>query len=133
MELENIFIELNNLLEKSYSPYSKFKVAAIVEGEDGKFYKGVNVENASFGATICAERTAFSSAVTYGNKRMKNLYLLTSSDNYIFPCGICLQFISEFLDSESDIYIFCKNSKYKKYKLSDLILLAFDKKELPDE
>ena len=133
MEIEKIFNNLNILINNSYTPYSNFKVAAIVEGEDEKFYQGVNIENASFGATICAERSAISSCISSGNKSIKNVYLLTNMDRFIYPCGICLQFISEFLDSNGSIYIFSKNKEYKQYKLSELILAPFIKKDLTNE
>ena len=103
MEIEKIFNNLNILINNSYSPYSNFKVAAIVEGEDEKFYQGVSIENASFGATICAERSAISSCISSGNKSIKNVHLLTDMDRFIYPCGICLQFISEFLVSNGSI------------------------------
>lgn len=133
MDIEKIFSTLNDLLLNSYSPYSNFQVASIVEGNDGKFYYGVNIENASFGATICAERNAISSSISNGNKSVKNIYLLTNADKFIYPCGICLQFISEFLDSDGLIYIFTKNKQYKQYKLSELILAPFIKKDLKNE
>ena len=116
-----------------YSPYSNFKVAAIVEGEDEKFYQGVNIENASYGATICAERCAISSCVSRGNKSIKNVYSLTDMDRFIYPSGICLQFISEFLDSSGAIYIFSQNKEYKQYKSSELILAPFIKKHLTNQ
>ncbi|MGL5246090.1 MAG: cytidine deaminase [Mycoplasmoidaceae bacterium] len=133
MEIEKIFNDLSNLLSNSYSPYSNFPVAAIAEGEDGKFYQGVNIENASFGATICAERSAISACISNGNKSVKNIYLLTDADKFIYPCGICLQFISEFLNTDSWVYIFTKNKEYKQYKISELILVPFIKKDLTNE
>ena len=83
MEIEKIFNNLNILINNSYSPYSNFKVAAIVEGEDEKFYQGVNIENASLGATICAERSAISSCIPSGNKSIKIVYLLTDMHRFI--------------------------------------------------
>ncbi len=130
IEIEKIFNELFILLNNSYSPYSNFKVSAIVQGEDNILYKGVNVENASFGATICAERSAITNCITNGNKKIKSIFLLTDSFDFNFPCGICLQFISEFLEDEGDIFIFSKSNKYKKYKLNQLILSAFNSKDL---
>ncbi|MGL4617323.1 MAG: cytidine deaminase [Mycoplasmoidaceae bacterium] len=133
MGIEKIFNDLDNLLNNSYSPYSNFPVAAIVEGEDGKFYKGVNIENASFGATICAERSAISACISNGNKFVKNIYILTNVDKFIHPCGICLQFITEFFYNDGWIYIFTKNKEYKQYKISELILSPFIKKDLTNE
>lgn len=67
---------LNKLLENSYSPYSKFKVAAIVETTDGKLFNGVNVENASYGLCICAERTAICNAISSGSRDFKAIYIM---------------------------------------------------------
>ena len=72
--------ELIELLDKAYAPYSKFHVAAIIEMKDGNLIKGVNVENASYGASICAERNAITTAITMGYKKgdFKNIYIMVS-------------------------------------------------------
>ena len=72
--------ELIKLLDKAYAPYSKFQVGAIIEMNDGKFIPGVNVENASYGATICAERNAITTAISMGYKKgdFKNIYVMVS-------------------------------------------------------
>ena len=71
--------KLEKLLENSYAPYSNMHFACIVETKDGEFYEGVNIENASYGATICAERNAINNAVSHGKREFKALYLMTSS------------------------------------------------------
>ena len=90
--------ELIKLLDKSYAPYSKFHVGAIVEAKDGKYIPGVNVENASYGATICAERNAITTAVTMGYKKgdFKNIYIMVSGEKLSMPCFMCRQVIVEF-------------------------------------
>lgn len=97
-------------LEGSYSPYSKFKVGAAVLSGSGKMYKGSNVENASFGLTICAERAAIFSAINAGETEITALALCSPNTETIFPCGACLQVISEFV--QSDLYLtgVCKES-----------------------
>ena len=91
--------ELIKLLDKAYAPYSKFHVSCIVEMKDGKFIPGVNVENASYGATICAERNVFTTAIAYGYKPkdFEKLYIMTKGD-ISTPCFICRQFITEFFE-----------------------------------
>ena len=92
--------------EKAYCPYSNFKVGAAVLFEDGNIYTGCNVENASFGATNCAERTAIFKGVSEGNKIIKEMALIGDTKNFTYPCGICRQVISEFAESGSiKIYI----------------------------
>ncbi len=80
----------------SYSPYSGFAVGAAVMTDNGRVYTGCNVENASYGATICAERNAIFSAVAGGERRIVKIAIAGSSDDAAWPCGICRQVMSEF-------------------------------------
>ena len=91
----------------SYSPYSKFKVGAALLTESGNIYTGCNVENASFGGTICAERGAAMSAIaSEGPKtRFVALAVVSQGNNPASPCGICRQFLSEFMGSETPVYL----------------------------
>ena len=92
----DLFIQAKQMLRNAYAPYSGFPVGAalLVKGEN-KVFAGVNVENASFGATICAERTACVKAVSEGHRKFKAI-AITSSSGTASPCGICRQFLSEF-------------------------------------
>ena len=87
--------------EKAYCPYSNFKVGAAVLFEDGKIYTGCNIENASFGATNCAERTAIFKGVSEGNREIKAVAVVGDTNTYTYPCGICRQVIAEFADNEN--------------------------------
>lgn len=84
--------------ENAYAPYSHFKVGAALVTEDGSVYTGCNVENASYGAAICAERTAMVKAVSDGHTNFKYIAIVSSSHDRTLPCGICRQFLSEFAD-----------------------------------
>ena len=123
--------KLIELLNNSYSPYSKFKVASIIVMNDGVEFNGVNVENASYGAAICAERSAIVSAISAGYKKgdFKELYLMCSVGSSL-PCGICRQFLSEFVDGEFIIHVINKNGEYTKYKFSDIYPYPFDSEDL---
>ena len=103
--------KLVSLLENSYSPYSHFRVAAIAVMKDGREFYGVNVENASYGATICAERSAILSAVSAGYKRgdFKELYVMCDNDKIGMHCFICRMVITEFFDKKASII--CMNPK----------------------
>ncbi|MDO4392839.1 MAG: cytidine deaminase [Bacillota bacterium] len=79
----------------AYAPYSKFKVGAALLTEDGRVYSGVNIENSSYGATICAERTAFVKAISEGEKHFTAIAVYAEGEEAI-PCGICRQFMYEF-------------------------------------
>ncbi len=133
MEIKQIYLKLTELLKNSYSPYSKFKVACIVKDEYGNYHHGVNIENISFGATICGERSAITSLVTSGAREIKELYLMTSSDKFVPPCGICLQFISEFMHPKSSVYIFDSNKRYKHWLFENLLPTSFSKENNKDD
>ena len=114
--MKNKFEQLKKLANNSYSPYSNYKVAAIVVDEIGNVWEGVNVESISFGATICAERTAINNAQTSGkiNKNIKEVHLIAIKnnmkiDNDVSPCGICRQIIHE--QSKGNAMVYCYDSK----------------------
>ena len=82
--------------DNAYAPFSRFKVGAALLTEDGQTYMGVNIENSSYGATICAERTAFVKAISEGNRQFKALAVTAGYEQEALPCGICRQFMYEF-------------------------------------
>jgi cytidine deaminase len=84
--------------ENAYAPYSNFSVGAAMLMSSGEIYKGSNVENASIGATVCAERSAISNAVVHGDRHIEALAVVTDLDRPAAPCGICRQVLSEFAD-----------------------------------
>lgn len=124
--------KLQELLEKSYAPYSKFRVSAIVMTNDDKCYSGVNIENASYGATICAERVAIFKAVSNGYKKgdFKKLYVMVDSDKISSCCFLCRQVITEFFDGDSTIILMNKKGEEKVLKVSTLCPYPFDENDL---
>ncbi|MBO5150125.1 MAG: cytidine deaminase, partial [Anaerotignum sp.] len=84
-------------MEHAYVPYSHFKVGAALLAKDGRVFKGCNIENASYGATNCAERTAIFKAVSEGCREFDAIAIVASSGDLVPPCGICRQVLFEFL------------------------------------
>jgi cytidine deaminase len=97
MKYRELYRTAKEVLQNAYAPYSRFKVGAALMTKTGEVFTGVNVENSSFGATICAERTAFVKAVSEGFQEFEALAVV-SSEGAVYPCGICRQFMFEFGD-----------------------------------
>ncbi len=106
--------------KRAYAPYSGFLVGAAVEGESGKIYGGCNVENSSYGLTICAERVAVTRAVAEGERKIKAIAVATSSSELSMPCGACRQVIIEFA-KEADIFCVGPDGGCISYKAKDLL------------
>lgn len=102
---KNIKQALKDVINHSYSKYSGFRVGAAVEMSDGTLFTGTNIENASYSLTICAERVAIFKAVSEGRTDIKRIYVYTDSDAMPYPCGACLQVISEFCSGDTEISI----------------------------
>ena len=113
--------------DRPYAPYSNFRVVSVVRGGSGALYPGVNVENASYGLTICAERAAIFRAVSEGERRISEVLVYAiDSDEPIFPCGACLQVIAEFADGDARIYAYSeKTGRYEVATLSQLLPKIF--------
>lgn len=123
---------LKKLLDKAYAPYSNFPVAAIVKTKDNKYFFGVNVENASYGGTICAERNALNSAIGAGYRTadFDELHVLVNNKKHAYPCHLCRQTISELCDSHLVVKLYNIENKVIEVKYSDLIVLPFEKENL---
>ncbi|MGL4950358.1 MAG: cytidine deaminase [Mycoplasma sp.] len=113
----------------SYAPYSNYPVACILIDDSNKQYYGVNVENVSYGLTICAERNAITTACTNGSYKFKEIHIICGKDSKDFgvPCGACRQVITEFMDDESKVIIWNNIGQTKEYKVSDLMPNSFRK------
>lgn len=126
-ELVKLAIEAR---EKAYVPYSKFKVGAAIEMEDGSVFTGCNIENASYGATNCAERTAIFKAVSEGHTIMKKIAIVGDMSTYTAPCGICRQVIAEFAAKDIEIVLIKNQDEYIVKTLEEILPGAFTKEDL---
>jgi cytidine deaminase len=104
----------------SYSPYSKFRVGASILTKNGKVFSGANVECASYSLTICAERVAAVKAISSGESKFKYLAIATNKKQIAFPCGACLQFLTEF-SSNLKIILVKSEKAYKIFDLKELL------------
>ncbi|MDU4888952.1 MAG: cytidine deaminase [Clostridium sp.] len=126
-ELVKLSIEAR---EKAYVPYSNFKVGAAVEMEDGSVYTGCNIENASYGAANCAERTAIFKAVSEGHTSIKKIAVVGDMSAFTSPCGICRQVIAEFASDDIEIIIVKNEDEYQVKTLEEILPGAFRKSDL---
>jgi cytidine deaminase len=134
-EIEEIEAELIEAAlqarEKSYAPYSHFKVGAALMTMQGKIYSGCNIENAAYSPTNCAERTAFFKAVSEGERSFRAIAIVGGDAeaeqlDYCAPCGVCRQVMMEFCDPESFFVILAKSADiYSVYSLEELLPLGF--------
>ena len=124
--------KLQRLLRNSYSPYSHFAVSAIVVMKDGAEFCGVNVENASYGAAICAERSAIVSAISagYGKDDFRSINIMVSSDKVSTCCFMCRQVISEFFSTTSLVHCFSINGEEKTFTVEELCPYPFNEDDL---
>lgn len=122
--------ELIKLLKNSYAPYSSYHVSAILITNNNKIYHGVNIENASYGATICAERVAIYKAVSEGETSFKELHIINDSKKLGMPCFICRQVFLEFFDENTKIHIYDTQGNHKIYTIKELCPYPFNKEDL---
>ncbi len=128
-ELLDMAIEASG---KAYAPYSKVTVGAALVTASGAVYTGVNIENASYGATNCAERTAVFKAVADGHKEIKKIAVTSNLKQFIMPCGICRQVLVEFGRPDMEIIIGDKDD-YVVYSLAQLLPMSFKPVDLAGE
>jgi cytidine deaminase len=115
--------------ENAYAPFSKFKVGAALETDDGQIIVGSNVESASYGLTVCAERVAVWNAISQGKRKIKRIAVVADTEDLTPPCGVCRQIIWEF---GGDIPVIFANlhGKSETVQMKDLLPRAFDTKFL---
>lgn len=124
MMYKELYEKAKEVLPRAYAPFSKFKVGAALLSKDGEVFTGVNVENSSFGGTICAERTAFVKAVSEGVYEFEAIAVV-SSDGQVWPCGICRQFMKEFCDDDFKIITGDNADELSVYTMDEILPEGF--------
>ncbi len=126
MDDKKLFRIASEARKKAYSPYSKFNVGAAVLTSSGKVYAGCNIENATYGATCCAERVAIFKAVSEGETNIKKIAIEGDNDGLTFPCGICRQVMAEFAP-DMRVVLGKKNGEIEIFSLNqDLLPHTFE-------
>jgi cytidine deaminase len=126
---EELIKAATRVRENSYAPFSDFRVGAALETDDGEIIAGCNVESASYGLTVCAERVAIWKAISEGKRKIKHIAVVADTEDLTPPCGVCRQIIWEF---GGDIPVVLANLKGKveTVQMKDLLPRAFDTKFL---
>jgi cytidine deaminase len=127
---EKMFKKAKEAQKNAYVPYSEFPLGAAVLTEDGSIYTGVNIENASFSLTNCAERSAIFTAVSQGKRKIKALLIVSSTKNPVPPCGACRQVIQEFADGDIEVVMMTADGKGLTMTSSELLPGAFSNNDL---
>jgi cytidine deaminase len=122
----NMISQAHQMLKQAYTPYSQFKVACCIQTDKGSLYTGTNIENASYGLTLCAEASAISAMVTSGERHIKNVVLLTESNELCSPCGACRQRIHEFSTPDTMVHLCNEHSILHSLTIKELLPLAFN-------
>lgn len=122
--------KLSKLLNNSYAPYSNYHFACIVECKNGNMYEGVNVENASFGATVCAERNAIMNAISHGEREFSALYLMSDKNEILYPCNLCKQVMLEFFTKDVIFNIMNINGEMKILTFDEVMNKTFSKDDI---
>lgn len=130
MDWERLIAAARTAREHAYSPYSGFEVGAALRTRDGHIFGGCNVENRSFGATVCAERVAVGCAIAAGQRQLEALVVISDTEPPATPCGLCLQVLMEFGGPDLRILVMNASGERQEYRLADLHPHPF---ELPDQ
>lgn len=126
---EMLILQAKDAMKNAYAPYSRFKVGAAVVTKGGEVFKGCNIENASYGATNCAERTAIFKAISEGYREFEKIAIVASSGDYASPCGICRQVLAEFMP-EGEVILCSEETGVVTYTVRELLPMGFRKEDI---
>ncbi|WVE34365.1 cytidine deaminase [Priestia megaterium] len=130
MEPKQLIDEAIAASKQAHVPYSHFHVGAALLTTDGKIYRGCNIENASYGLTNCAERTAIFKAVSEGDKQFSAIAVVGDTDGPISPCGACRQVLAEFCDNHTQIILANLKGDFVITNINEILPGYFSSKDL---
>lgn len=130
MNTQKLIQEAIEARKQAYTPYSHFPVGAAVLTSDNHVYRGCNIENASFGLTNCAERTAIFKAVSEGEKEIKAIAIVADTKGPVSPCGACRQVMAEFCNEETKVYLTNLDGDIQETSISGLLPGFFTSKDM---
>lgn len=123
--VEKLLEAAQKVKENAYAPYSHFHVGAALLTENGKIYSGCNVENTSYGLTICAERNAIFRMISDGERRIAEILVIGDTEEFLPPCGACRQVMIEFSTNDTVVYLCNKHGQWKKTTMAELMPYTF--------
>lgn len=126
---DNLIKEALKVRDRAYTPYSNFKVGAVLVDSNNVVYEGCNIENSSYGLSCCAERNAIFKAVTAGIHEFKKIVVVGDTKDVITPCGGCLQVMSEFFKPETEVILANLKGIKKTFQFKELFPVSFNLKE----
>ncbi|WP_071396557.1 cytidine deaminase [Bacillus tuaregi] len=129
MDIQSLLDQAIEARKKAYAPYSKFQVGAALMTKDKQVFLGCNIENASYGLTNCAERTAIFKAVSEGKKEVEAIVVVGDTEGPIAPCGACRQVMAEFCDKDTKIILANLNGAKVETTIDELLPGAFSLKD----
>ncbi|MCL7747241.1 cytidine deaminase [Halalkalibacter alkaliphilus] len=132
MNKEQLIVEAKRAREQAYVPYSNFPVGAALLMEDGAVYKGANIENASYGLTNCAERTALFKAYSEGNKKVKMVAVVAGTDRPVSPCGACRQVMVELCSRDTLVVLTNLKGDITEMTVEELLPGAFTAEDMDE-
>jgi cytidine deaminase len=130
MDMQTLLDQAIEARRKAYTPYSKFQVGAAVLTKDHHVFQGCNIENASYGLTNCAERTAIFKAVSEGEKEIDTIVIVADTEGPVSPCGACRQVMAEFCDKDTKIILANLNGEKVKTTIDELLPGFFSSKDM---
>ena len=130
MSQNKLMEEAKEARKHAYVPYSKFQVGAALLMKDGSIFRGANIENASFGLTNCAERTALYKAYSEGNKEIQAVAVIADTTDPVSPCGACRQVMMELCGPEVTVYLGSLNGKIETTTVAELLPGAFKARDM---